>query len=45
MKRSWRMSEAKVYVECGPSTRHRNDFIYTSVKLWISYMVVFPFCR
>ena len=39
------MSKAKVFVECGPSTRHRNDLIYSSLKLWISYTVVFPFYR
>lgn len=45
LKRDWRMSTGKVSVEYGPCARHGNYFTYSSLKLWISYMVVFPFNR
>lgn len=37
------MSKAKVFVARGACARHRSDSIYSSLKLWISYVVVSHF--
>lgn len=37
------MSKAKVFVAHGACTRHRSDSIYSSLKLWISYVVLSHF--
>lgn len=44
-KRGWRRSKRNVFVEYGLCARHWCYLTYSSLNLWIIYMVAFPFYR